>query len=87
MHFWTFAVRIWKFQEVLQSCNMLQPGVGGTIASTVGPVCRHVLTIISVKILHKCDETSMTAISLALNPILNGVRVASILDRGESPPA
>ena len=33
---------------------------------SVSPVCRYVLIISSVKILHKCDETSLTVISIAV---------------------
>ena len=58
MHFLDVYGLFWKFQEGPQSCNMLQLGVercGG-----VSPVCRYVLTIISVKILHKYDEISLT---------------------------
>ena len=33
----------------------------------IRPVCRHVLTIISVKILHKCDETSLTVTHIAVS--------------------
>ena len=40
-----------KCQEVLQSCNMLQLGIER---------CRYVLTIISVKILNKFEETLLT---------------------------
>ena len=39
----------WKFQEVSQICNMLQLGVER--CGSVPPVCRYVLTVISVKIL------------------------------------
>ena len=56
--------RIWQFQEVSQSCNMLQLGAERCVCS-VSPVCRYVLTIISVKILHKCDDTSLTVIRIA----------------------
>ena len=34
---------------------------------SVSPVCRYVLTIISVKILHKCDETSLTVIRITVS--------------------
>ena len=30
------------------------------------PVCKYVLTIISVKISHKCDETSLTVTHIAV---------------------
>ena len=64
----------WKFQEFSQSCNMLQLGVER--CGSVSPVCRYVLTINSVKILHKCDETPLIvpriAVSLILNPIRHG---------------
>ena len=33
---------------------------------SVPPVCRYVLTIISVHILHKCDETSLAATHMAV---------------------
>ena len=33
----------------------------------VSPVLRYVLTIISVKILHKCDETSLTVTHIAVS--------------------
>ena len=50
---------VWKFQGVSQSRNMLQLGVercGGA-----SPVCTgYVLTIISVKILHRFEETLST---------------------------
>ena len=58
--------RFWKFQEVLQSCNMFQLGVER--CGSVSLVCRHVLTIISVKILHKCVETSLTVTHIAVRP-------------------
>ena len=57
--------RFWKFQEVSQSCNMLQLGIER--CSSVSPVCRYVLIIIGVKILHKCDETSLTVTHIAVN--------------------
>ena len=50
--------RFWKFQEVLQSCNMLQLGVER--CGSVSPVYRNVLTIINVKILHKFEQTLLT---------------------------
>ena len=43
---------IWEFQEVSQSCNMLQLCVER--CGSVSPVYRYVLTIsINIKILHK----------------------------------
>ena len=54
--------RFWKFQEVSQSCNMLQLSV-----EQFSSVCRYVLTIISAKILHKCDETSLTVTRIAVS--------------------
>ena len=47
--------RFWKFQEMSQSCKMLQLGVER--CGSVSPVCRYVWTVISVKVLHKCDKT------------------------------
>ena len=58
-------VRFWKSQEVSQSFNMLQLSVERW--GRVSPVCRYVLTIISVKILDKCDETSLTVIRIAVS--------------------
>ena len=40
---------------------MLQLGVER--CCSVSLVCRYVLTTISVKILHKCDETSLTVVT------------------------
>ena len=54
-----------EVQEVSQSCNMLQLGVGR--CDSVSPVCRYVLTIISVKILHKYDETSLTVTHITVS--------------------
>ena len=59
--------RIWKFQEVSQSCNMLQLRVKR--CSSVSLVRRYVLTIISFKIPHKCDETSLTVTHIAVHLI------------------
>ena len=50
--------RCWKFQQISQSCSMLQLGVER--CSRVSSVCRYVLTIIIVKILHKFEETLLT---------------------------
>ena len=47
-------VRFWKFQEVSQSCNMLQLWVER--CGSVSPICEYILTVISVKILHKSDK-------------------------------
>ena len=58
-------VRFCKFQVVSQSCNMLQLIV--ELCSIVFPVCRYVLNIISVQILDKCDETSLTVIRIAVS--------------------
>ena len=52
-------------QEVLQSCNMLRHGIEQ--CGCISPVCRYVLSIISVKILHKCDETSFTVTHIAVS--------------------
>ena len=35
--------------------------------ASVSPICRYVLTIINVKILHKCDETSLTVIRITVS--------------------
>ena len=63
-------VPFWKFQEVSQSCNMLKPYMCVERCGSVSPVCRYVLTIISVKSLHKSDETSLTVtrINVSLTP-------------------
>ena len=58
-------VRFCKFQVVSQSCNMLQLCV--ELCSSVFPACRYVLNIISVQILNKCDETSLTVICIAVS--------------------
>ena len=58
--------RIWKFQEV---SHELQLGVERCVRS-VSPVCRCVLTIISVKILRKCDDTSLTVIRITISLVL-----------------
>ena len=58
----------WKFQEVSQMCNMLQLGIEQ--CSSLYPVCRYVLTIISVKMLHKCEETSLTVTCIAASLML-----------------
>ena len=58
MRFLDVYGRFWKFQEVSHSCDMLQLGVER--CGSYSPVCIHVLTIISVKILHKCYENSLT---------------------------
>ena len=65
MRFLDVYVRFWKFQEVSQSCNMLQLYVQRS--GSVSPVYRYVLTIIGIKILHKCDETSLTVIRIAVS--------------------
>ena len=44
----------WKLQEVSQSCNMLQLGVEQ--CGSVSAVCRHALTVISIKILHVSES-------------------------------
>ena len=44
---------------------MLQRGVER--CGSVSPVCRNVLTIISVKILHKCDETPLTVTHIVVS--------------------
>ena len=41
---------------MLQSCKVL-----------VSPVCRYVLTMVSVKILHKCDKASLTVTRIAVS--------------------
>ena len=60
--------RFWKFQEVSQSCNMSQLGIYR--CGSVSVLSADVFSITSVKILHKCDETSLTvtrnAVSLTL---------------------
>ena len=48
MRFLEVYGHLWRFQEVLQSCNMLQLDVER--CGSVSPVCRYVWTIISVKI-------------------------------------
>ena len=48
-----------------QSCNMLELGVER--CSSVSPVCRYVLTINNVKVLHKCEETSLTVRIIAVS--------------------
>ena len=56
----------WKFQEVSQSCNILQLGLercGSASVLSVG----HVLAIINAKILYKCDETSLTVTRIAVS--------------------
>ena len=58
-------VQFGKFQVVSQSCIMLQLCV--ELCSSVFPVCRYVLNIISVQILNKCDETSLTVICIAVS--------------------
>ena len=68
--FLDFYGRIWKFQEVSQSCNILQLGVDRR-SNILRPVCRYVLTLISVKILHKCDETSLTVTHIVLSLTLS----------------
>ena len=65
MHVLDVYVRFWKFQEVSQSCNMFQLCVERY--GSVFPVCRCVLTIISVKILLKSDQTSLTVICIAVS--------------------
>ena len=52
------------------SCNMIQLGVER--CGSVSSVCRYVLTIISVTILHKCDETSLTVSHIAVSLTLKG---------------
>ena len=37
---------------------------------SVSPVCSYVSTIISVKILHKCDETSLTVTHISVSLML-----------------
>ena len=44
---------------------MLQMGVER--CGSVSPVCRYVLNIISVKILHKYDETSLTVTRITVS--------------------
>ena len=53
-------VCFWKFQEVSQSCNMLQLGVEQCGRVSPRPVCRYVLTIFNVMMSHKCDGISVT---------------------------
>ena len=65
MRFLDVYGRFWTFQEVSQSCDMLQLGVER--CSGVSSVCKYALTIISVKILHKCDETSWTVARIAVS--------------------
>ena len=60
--------RYWKVQEVSQSCNMVQLGVER--CGSVPPVCRYILSIISVKILHQCDEASLTVTRIAVSLLL-----------------
>ena len=50
--------RFRKCHEVSESCYMLQLGVER--CGSISPVFRYVLTITRVKILHNCDETSLT---------------------------
>ena len=38
---------------------------------SVSPVRRYVLTTTSIKILHKCDETSLAAIGIAVSLMLS----------------
>ena len=47
---------------------MLQLGVER--CSRVSPVCKYLLIIISVKILHKCDETALTVTHIAVGLML-----------------
>ena len=61
-----FFGRLQMFREVWQSCNMLQLDVG-----SLSPVCKCVLTIVSVTILHKCAETSLTVTRIAISLTLN----------------
>ena len=65
MRFLDVYGRFWKFQEVLQSCNMLQLGVER--CGRISLVCKHVLTINSFKILHKCAETLLTVTHIAVS--------------------
>ena len=61
-----------KFQEVSQTCNMLQLAVEE--CGRVSLVCRYALTIISVKDLHKCIEISLTVTHIAVSLTLKAVR-------------
>ena len=58
----------WKFQEVLQSCNMLQLTVERH--RYIYPVCRCMLTILSGKILCKCDASSSIVAHIAISDTL-----------------
>ena len=51
----------WEFQEVSQSCNMLQLGVERCGSISVFSL----LTMINVRILHKRDETSLRITRIA----------------------
>ena len=53
------------FQGVSQSCHMLQLCVER--CSSVFPIYWYILIIISVRILHKSDETSLTVIRTAVS--------------------
>ena len=65
MSFFDVYVQFCKFQEVSQSCNMLQLCV--ELSGSVSPICRYVFVIIIVKILHNRDETSLTVIRIAVS--------------------
>ena len=45
--------------------NMLKLGVERR--GSISPVCKYILTIISVKILHKSDETSLIVTLIAVS--------------------
>ena len=68
IRFWTFPDAFGKFHEVSQSRNMLQLGVER--CGSVSVVCRYVLTITSVKILRKCENTSLTVTNIAVSLML-----------------
>ena len=64
MRFWTFTYDLEISRGFAELLNMLQLCVER--CGTVSPICRYVLTIISVNILHKCDETSLTVVRITV---------------------
>ena len=65
-----FIVAFWKFLEYSQSCKMLKLGVQR--CGSVSPVCRYVSTMLTDKILYKCDESSFTVVCIIVSFTLKG---------------
>ena len=63
MRFWTFTDAFGSFRRFRRVVTCYNWASSDGVR--LHPVCRYVLTIISVRISHECDETSLTVTRIA----------------------